>query len=114
MLAWPVSPWQAAHRPNRVGLTGAWAKLGKAASESAAIRKMRIGNTWVQRSPILAVHPKPPARQRLEWASRHHVEPAAVPTTLPQSNLPGLELVHRGKVRDVYALSVVRQLTAAT
>jgi phosphoribosylaminoimidazole-succinocarboxamide synthase len=27
-----------------------------------------------------------------------------VPTTLLQSNLPGLELIHRGKVRDVYAL----------
>jgi phosphoribosylaminoimidazole-succinocarboxamide synthase len=27
-----------------------------------------------------------------------------VPTTLSQSNLPGLELIHRGKVRDVYAL----------
>lgn len=27
-----------------------------------------------------------------------------MPTTLSQSNLPGLELIHRGKVRDVYAL----------
>jgi phosphoribosylaminoimidazole-succinocarboxamide synthase len=27
-----------------------------------------------------------------------------VPTTLLQSNLPGLDLIHRGKVRDVYAL----------
>jgi len=27
-----------------------------------------------------------------------------VPTVLSQSNLPGLDLVHRGKVRDVYAL----------
>jgi len=27
-----------------------------------------------------------------------------VPTTLHQSNLPGLDLIHRGKVRDVYAL----------
>jgi phosphoribosylaminoimidazole-succinocarboxamide synthase len=27
-----------------------------------------------------------------------------VPSTLLQSNLPGLELIHRGKVRDVYAL----------
>jgi phosphoribosylaminoimidazole-succinocarboxamide synthase len=27
-----------------------------------------------------------------------------VPTTLLQSNLPGIELIHRGKVRDVYAL----------
>jgi phosphoribosylaminoimidazole-succinocarboxamide synthase len=42
------------------------------------------------------------------------VEPAAVPTTLPQSNLPGLELIHRGKVRDVYALSDDRLLMVAT
>jgi phosphoribosylaminoimidazole-succinocarboxamide synthase len=28
-----------------------------------------------------------------------------VPTVLSESNLPGLELIHRGKVRDVYALS---------
>jgi phosphoribosylaminoimidazole-succinocarboxamide synthase len=27
-----------------------------------------------------------------------------VPSTLLQSDLPGLELIHRGKVRDVYAL----------
>ncbi|HET6553241.1 MAG TPA: phosphoribosylaminoimidazolesuccinocarboxamide synthase [Dyella sp.] len=27
-----------------------------------------------------------------------------MPTTLLQSNLPGLDLIHRGKVRDVYAL----------
>jgi phosphoribosylaminoimidazole-succinocarboxamide synthase len=37
-----------------------------------------------------------------------------VPTTLLQSNLPGLELIHRGKVRDVYALSDDRLLMVAT
>lgn len=37
-----------------------------------------------------------------------------VPTTLPQSNLPGLELIHRGKVRDVYALDDQRLLMVAT
>jgi phosphoribosylaminoimidazole-succinocarboxamide synthase len=37
-----------------------------------------------------------------------------VPTTLPQSNLPGLELIHRGKVRDVYALDDSRLLMVAT
>jgi len=37
-----------------------------------------------------------------------------VPTTLLQSNLPGLELVHRGKVRDVYALSADELLIVAT
>jgi len=37
-----------------------------------------------------------------------------VPTTLPQSNLPGLELIHRGKVRDVYALDAQRLLMVAT
>ena len=39
----------------------------------------------------------------------HYAAPAPpgtdpVPTTLLQSNLPGLELIHRGKVRDVDAL----------
>jgi len=37
-----------------------------------------------------------------------------VPTTLSQSNLPGLELIHRGKVRDVYALPGNRLLIVAT
>ncbi len=37
-----------------------------------------------------------------------------MPTILPQSNLPGLELIHRGKVRDVYALSADRLLMVAT
>ena len=38
----------------------------------------------------------------------------AVPTVLSQSNLPGLDLVHRGKVRDVYALSADELLIVAT
>jgi phosphoribosylaminoimidazole-succinocarboxamide synthase len=38
----------------------------------------------------------------------------SVPTTLHQSNLPGLDLVHRGKVRDVYALSASELLIVAT
>jgi phosphoribosylaminoimidazole-succinocarboxamide synthase len=37
-----------------------------------------------------------------------------VPTTLSQSELPGLELIHRGKVRDVYALPGNRLLMVAT
>ena len=37
-----------------------------------------------------------------------------MPTTLPQSNLPGLELIHRGKVRDVYSLPGKRLLIVAT
>ena len=37
-----------------------------------------------------------------------------MPTSLLQSNLPGLELIHRGKVRDVYALSGDRLLIVAT
>jgi phosphoribosylaminoimidazole-succinocarboxamide synthase len=37
-----------------------------------------------------------------------------VPTTLHQSDLPGLDLVHRGKVRDVYALSASELLIVAT
>ena len=37
-----------------------------------------------------------------------------MPTVLSQSNLPGLELVHRGKVRDVYALSAGELLIVAS
>ena len=37
-----------------------------------------------------------------------------MPTSLLQSNLPGLELLHRGKVRDVYALPANRLLIVAT
>ena len=37
-----------------------------------------------------------------------------VPTTLSESSLPGLELLHRGKVRDVYALSDQHLLIVAT
>jgi phosphoribosylaminoimidazole-succinocarboxamide synthase len=37
-----------------------------------------------------------------------------VPTVLHESNLPGLSLVHRGKVRDVYALSERELLIVAT
>ena len=37
-----------------------------------------------------------------------------MPTTLSQSDLPGLDLIHRGKVRDVYALPGNRLLRVAT
>ena len=37
-----------------------------------------------------------------------------MPTTLSTSNLPGLDLVHRGKVRDVYALDAQTLLIVAT
>jgi len=37
-----------------------------------------------------------------------------VTTTLHTSDLPGLELLHRGKVRDVYALDAARLLMVAT
>ncbi len=37
-----------------------------------------------------------------------------MPTTLSQSDLPGLDLIHRGKVRDVYALSPDELLIVAT
>ena len=37
-----------------------------------------------------------------------------MPTTLLQSSLPGLELIHRGKVRDVYALSARELLIVAS
>ena len=37
-----------------------------------------------------------------------------MPTTLLQSDLAGLDLLHRGKVRDVYALSAEELLIVAT
>ena len=37
-----------------------------------------------------------------------------VPTVLSESNLPGLDLIHRGKVRDVYALSPAELLIVAS
>ena len=37
-----------------------------------------------------------------------------MPTVLSQSNLPGLDLIHRGKVRDVYALSDAELLIVAS
>ena len=37
-----------------------------------------------------------------------------MPTTLHQSDLPSLNLVHRGKVRDVYALSAHELLIVAS
>ncbi len=37
-----------------------------------------------------------------------------MPTVLSESNLPGLDLIHRGKVRDVYALSPTELLIVAS
>ncbi len=37
-----------------------------------------------------------------------------MPTVLSQSNLPGLDLIHRGKVRDVYALNADELLIVAS
>ncbi len=39
---------------------------------------------------------------------------APLPTTLLQADLPGLDLIHRGKVRDVFALTGNRLLIVAT
>ena len=39
---------------------------------------------------------------------------SVVPTCLVRSDLPGLDLIHRGKVRDVYALPGERLLIVAT
>jgi len=43
-----------------------------------------------------------------------HQDGDLVPTTLLKSNLDGLDLIHRGKVRDVYALSATELLIVAT
>src|SRR5215813_8130683 len=45
---------------------------------------------------------------------RKAIEEHPMPTVLHQSNLPGLNLLHRGKVRDVYALSEDELLIVAT
>ncbi len=67
---------------------------------------------------------KTPRRQRavtrrMHRAARYNVRPnprpeSAVPTVLRESNLPELELVHRGKVRDVYALGREELLIVAS
>ena len=51
---------------------------------------------------------------RLQCAPSPFPLEIAVPTTLLQSHLPGLDLVHRGKVRDVYALSAQELLIVAS
>jgi len=68
----------------------------------------------MERLAILAARGDPFAAQRLEWCTPELADVLKVPTTLLQSNLPGLELIHRGKVRDVYALSADRLLMVAT
>ncbi len=45
---------------------------------------------------------------------RNPLSASTMPTTLSQSDLPGLDLIHRGKVRDVYALSASELLMVAT
>ena len=61
----------------------------------------------------------PVATANRGWHSRYttrlpHPGTDPVPTTLLQSNLPGLELIHRGKVRDVFALDDDRLLIVAS
>jgi len=57
----------------------------------------------------------PAARsQQLEWRFPNACGTFFVPTSLLQSELPDLELIHRGKVRDVYALPESRLLIVAT
>jgi len=53
------------------------------------------------------------AGNRYNWALPQS-ESMPVSTVLHQSNLPGLNLIHRGKVRDVYALSARELLIVAT
>jgi phosphoribosylaminoimidazole-succinocarboxamide synthase len=65
---------------------------------------------------LIAAHaPLPqPGRARDRYNRRPETAERAVPTTLLDSDLPGLERVHRGKVRDVYALPENRLLIVAT
>jgi phosphoribosylaminoimidazole-succinocarboxamide synthase len=55
-----------------------------------------------------------PARAPPYNARLVHSEIERVPTTLHTSDLPGLPLLHRGKVRDVYGLDEHRLLMVAT
>lgn len=50
----------------------------------------------------------------LNFTSRLTARNAFVPTTLSASDLPGLDLIHRGKVRDVYALDAQTLLIVAS
>jgi phosphoribosylaminoimidazole-succinocarboxamide synthase len=51
---------------------------------------------------------------RFRYHHRSNDRSALLPTTLLQADLPGLDLIHRGKVRDVFALSGDRLLIVAT
>jgi len=75
---------------------------------------MRIGQHEPRKPAILAAPQHGPAPPRLEWGLLQPADTPDVTTTLPQSNLPELELLHRGKVRDVYALPGERLLMVAT
>ena len=75
----------------------------RAAAAPATIARLITG-------PFRAVSPVFPS-----WRARSAFqERKTVPTTLLQSNLPGLDLIHRGKVRDVYALPENRLLIVAS
>src|SRR5688572_2894724 len=50
----------------------------------------------------------------LPYQRRSHPGAPALPTTLLHADLPGLDLVHRGKVRDVFALPQNELLIVAT
>ncbi len=65
---------------------------------------------------LIAAHAPRPQSGRApdRYNPRPETAERAVPTTLLDSELPGLERVHRGKVRDVYALPQDRLLIVAT
>src|SRR5690606_8106063 len=62
--------------------------------------------------PSMAVVPLDQRCLKLRVASCCGTRP--VPSILRQSDLPGLDLIHQGKVRDVYALSDNELLIVAT
>jgi len=64
--------------------------------------------------PAREAEPHIDGRAALQCAPSLRSTEVAVPTTLLQSDLPGLDLIHRGKVRDVYALSAQELLIVAS
>jgi phosphoribosylaminoimidazole-succinocarboxamide synthase len=63
---------------------------------------------------LAAARLRPTLRSGARYNCFPHLPESAVPTVLSQSNLPGLELIHRGKVRDVYALGTDELLIVAS
>src|SRR5690348_15416308 len=102
--------------------SGAQAELRRLRRQRRRLRQGQRHEREQQKGPGRFSHrPSLSAGRRHSACPKHiatmrvcHPRSEAVPTTLLQSELPGLELLHRGKVRDVYALSGDRLLIVAS